>query len=175
MRTFVSSSQAGQDAWAYSLSSAKQNGTFVDIGCGDPFAYSNSHGLEKVGWTGLCVDIHENVSFRACRPGTRLEIFDARQRGRWPVLLGEVFSERIIDYLSIDCDEASFDVLDALPHDVYKFRCITIEHDSYRIGPAMKMKIRFLLDRLGYDRAVTDVVWRSAEGDKPFEDWWILP
>ena len=70
MSDFQSYSQAGQDRFIYELLVKRagiQQGTFLDIGCGHPSSYNNSFALERLGWLGLLVDIHEDPELRANR------------------------------------------------------------------------------------------------------------
>lgn len=47
-------SELGQDAWV--LSNFTKPGFFLDVGSGDGVIASNTIGLEKNGWKGICID-----------------------------------------------------------------------------------------------------------------------
>jgi FkbM family methyltransferase len=55
-----------------------------------------------------------------------------------------------IDYLSLDVEGQELEILQTFPFDKFKFRCITVEHNEPHVGPAMRMKIRELLEKNGY-------------------------
>src|SRR5450759_5695288 len=124
--TLVSHAQAGQDQFAFRASGEKLNGTFLDIGCQDPVANSNTFALEEIGWTGLRMDIVDWSRGRkspfiiadATKYNPAISKF-AKQHGGW------------IDYLSLDCDEDTVSAMLALPFGECQFRAITIEHDKY--------------------------------------------
>lgn len=170
--------QAGQDVFAWDVAGnprkGSYSGTFVDIGCNDPLVHSNTAMLEELGWTGVAVDI-EKFDY-SCRPKTIFIQADARDIiPRLDRFIHEHKKE--IDYLSMDADDASFDCLERLVP-FFKFKAITIEHDSYRVGPECKKKIYEFLTSFGYERAREDVLAPEAPGmpwsNQPFEDWYIL-
>jgi FkbM family methyltransferase len=45
-----------QDMYAYLWFHGKKDGFFLDIGAYDGIGYSNTYSLEKIGWTGICVE-----------------------------------------------------------------------------------------------------------------------
>ena len=49
-------SQAQQDQTIFHLFRRKRAGFFLDMAANDPFFISNSRGLEKKGWDGICVE-----------------------------------------------------------------------------------------------------------------------
>lgn len=93
------------------------------------------------------------------------------------VLNDKGFPSRI-DYLSIDIDENSANVLKKIPLDNYRFSVITIEHDSYRFGDALKNEEREILSKSNYRLLLPDVLVPLGCGMGPnlsFEDWWVDP
>jgi hypothetical protein len=162
---FQSFSQVGQDCFAWGMNGGKP-GTFLDIGCGHPTAYSNTYGLELVGWEGVCVDIHREPAWDSPvnpRKPT-LIIGDAT---KWETL--KPLQRRSFDYISIDCDEKSLAALETIFELEISAQCITIEHDRYRLGDAQREGQRKLLRYYLYGLARGDVLWEG----KPFEDWWV--
>jgi len=167
-------SQAGQDLFVWEQCGHKKDGTFIDIGCNDPVVHNNTLGLEQQGWTGVSVDIAKfDYSGRLCQFVNR----DARQ------IINEVeyFVKRrngIVDYLSMDADDATWDALTRLVP-FHKFKVITVEHDKYRVGPELQHRLHDFLKTFGYLRKVIDVKAPKCEGmpwsEQPFEDWYILP
>jgi FkbM family methyltransferase len=49
-------SQFGEDQWLEENVLLPVNGTYVDVGAGDPVRLSNTAFLEDKGWEGLCID-----------------------------------------------------------------------------------------------------------------------
>lgn len=164
-------SQAAQDKFALAMCGGTIMGTFLDIGCNDWLFHNNTLALEQRGWTGLCVDISP---FDYTKRKTPFIQADARK------LIPQVdeYMEsqgRIINYLSMDADDATLEALGwIIPR--CSFDCITVEHDVYRIGPDTQDKIYELLRADGYGRIIKDVRAPFVEGmpwsDQPFEDWY---
>jgi hypothetical protein len=51
-------SQAGQELFVIAMTQGRRNGTWLEIGCGDPVRSSNTYLLEKrLGWTGISIDM----------------------------------------------------------------------------------------------------------------------
>jgi hypothetical protein len=163
----TSTSQAGQDLFAWTLSGKIRQGGFVDLGCNDATFHSNSAGLEAIGWVGVLVDIAPVCSGRrspfeccdATKPSPRLlELYSAL-----PPVLG---------YLSVDCDESTLGALLAFPHDKVVCQTITVETDRYRLGDGPRNEIREFLIGRGYDLVCADVI---CPGYGEFEDFWAHP
>ena len=94
----------------------------------------------------------------------------------------EIFKEyefpKSIDYLSLDVDTLSLNVLNILPLDEYKFKVITIEHDGYLYGDEYREQQRSILESFGYLLLCSNVYVQQPgyEGKEyPFEDWWVDP
>ena len=67
----LSPSQSGQDAWA--LLRRGRDGFFLDVGCGNTKALSNTWLLEKhFGWRGIAIDPFPSGDWAAERPATAL-------------------------------------------------------------------------------------------------------
>jgi hypothetical protein len=161
---FYSNSQSGQDRFAYSLIGKK--GTFLDIGCGHPVAYNNSYSLEVIGWTGILIDQDDHCySLRGERKNPWIK-GDAVKID-WNSIL-KPFKGRI-NYLSLDVDIGTFEVLKTLPLRDVAFDVITIEHDAYRFGETLRLPERGMLQSAGYELIAADVKDKGLE----FEDWWV--
>ena len=50
------SSQYGEDEFLVKHKHVPRSGVFVDVGAGDPVRFSNTYYLERLGWTGVCID-----------------------------------------------------------------------------------------------------------------------
>lgn len=166
-------SQMGQDLWVLDVLSEKKNGTFVDIGCATPFFLSNTSFLEtEYNWRGVGIDltpfngtyydhyypmypdeIKNDPSMRSwdTRKNTRVYEADATS---FDYL--KCFQENnlppIIDYLNVDLEppNITLQAFLAIPHDKYKFRTITFEHDSYRAGTSWLDHTREIISSYGY-------------------------
>lgn len=169
---FKCHSQAGQSQWVWEMLEHKTNGFYVDLGCSDAMKHSNSYGLEQVGWIGVLVDVVDGCESRkgtfiksdAASPNDRLRLYFKHL----PV---------VVDYLSLDCDDATMGAFNALPWDRVEFRVATIETDVYAKGPADRDKIRAMMRAFGYHLVCADVCveWPPGHAPQPYEDWWCSP
>lgn len=167
-----SRSQSGQDIWVFEMTEHKTSGFYVDIGCNDPEFHSNTFALEQMGWNGLLVDVVGGCEKRkgvfvlcdATRPNDRLKFnYDCMPT--------------VVDFLSLDVDDALIPVFTSIPWDHSIFRTICLEHDTYRKGEAERDKTRVLLKAMGYILVCADVCvdWPNPESRSPYEDWWCSP
>ncbi len=169
-------SQALQDEFVVFCLNAKREGTFVDIGAGDPIQISNTYALEtRYGWRGCLVDMDASrrASYEKKRPRS-----EAVMRDSTSIDYGSLFRRLSfpaqIDYLSLDVDDASLSTLKKIEADVlddYKFSVVTFEHDSYRLGDDLRGASRGIFLARGYVLAAPDI----RNDGYPFEDWWVSP
>lgn len=160
-------SQAAQDLFVHEIL-PKNDGNFLEIGCCHPSELSNTYALEQLGWRGLMVDNDANA-VAICRLHRKsIVIFGDATALDWSRLL----YEREIDYLSLDVDGATRDVLKALPLKQVQFNVATIETDKYRFGDGPRDAMRAIMAMAGYDLICADVC--SSDG-LPYEDWWVSP
>jgi len=163
-------SQALQDLFVLSCLNGKTEGTFLELGCDDPYRISNTYLLEsRFKWKGVSVDINKNCelmfkeSVRTCtlliQDATALD-FDS---------ICTTLGTTHIDYLSLDLEPASITLkaLKSIPFDRLSFSVITFEHDAYRFGDEARTPSREYLESKGYIRIVENV--------DNFEDWYINP
>lgn len=168
---FDSKSQAGQDAWVWEMTEHKSDGFYVDLGCSEAVKHSNTYALEQVGWKGLLVDIVDGCENRK---GTFIKSDAANPNERLRLYYKHL--PAVVDYASIDTDDALMGTFNAIPWDRVTFRCITIETDVYRKGPADRDKLRSMLTALGYHLTCSDVIVEWPEGTfVSYEDWWVMP
>ena len=168
-------SQCFQDMFTLMMLNGKENGTYLEIGSGDPFYGNNTALLEtKYNWKGISIDfnkqsidmfnkVRKNVSY--CLDATK---------ANYKSLLSEITDDRFIDYLQIDCDPAttSYNILQKIPFNEYKFAVITFEHDAYINNDNVKQSSRKLLTSYGYKMVAGDV---APDRYSNFEDWWMHP
>jgi len=144
---------------------------YLDVGCHAPVELSNTYVLEKLGWYGLGLDIetkykHEHDKVRR----NPMKLADVTTID-WCQTLESYKLPAVIDYLSMDVDEATLQTMMRFPFDKYKFRVLSVEHDRYRFGDEIASKIRNILLAHGYEILVKDICLLG----NPFEDWWIHP
>jgi hypothetical protein len=164
-------SQACQDEFVYKILNKQSIGVFVDIGSNDPIHYNNSYFLETIGWNGICVDIKNfDYTNRKCK----FYNIDALTLDYKKLFVENNFNG-VIDYLSIDIDYYTSDCLSKIPLNLYKFKVITIEHDSYRYGLELKSKEIELLHSFGYHMMCENVTCLPLSSTQFFEDWWVNP
>lgn len=183
---FTTRSQAGQDRFVYELlirgrraeDGAPYRGTFLDIGSNDPNEINNTIALEELGWRGLLMDLDEKWA-EPTRRGRKSPFVHADAAtmdwtatlDKLPALGREPLRNELIDYLSLDVDEATLDALRNLLISGVRFRVATIEHDAYRFGEARKQALRALMLAHGYTLLAADVCLN--EHRVPFEDWYV--
>jgi hypothetical protein len=164
-------SQAGQDLFAFTVTGKLKAGTFLDVGCNDPFLFNNSAMLEECGWRGLLIDRSDFQSAMLSRKSPFLQA-DALTVDWSAALAAHGLDTARIDYLSFDLDDDSVSALARLPWTAVRFSCMTVEHDRYRLGDGPRASMRELLLGHGYRLLCPDAV---LDGFGAFEDWWVDP
>lgn len=167
-------SQAGQDRFAFEMCDHKTNGYYVDLGCNHPIAINNTYAFEQMGWDGILVDLlpgcesRRGKFFRCDASNPTAELKEAY-----------LAMPKIVDFLSLDVDEAIFDTFYTLPWDTHRIRVACIEHDAYR---GLKLDIRGYVRNamacMGYELVCADVGIRFPDPTGPpgpFEDWFCDP
>ena len=162
-------SDAKQDQFAANILKFKRDGYCVDIGSCHSVISNNSYYFQGLNWTSISIEIERGYN----------ESYSTRTNG---VHLNKNALEyevpKSIDYLSLDIDTLSLDVLKILPLDEYRFKVITIEHDAYVFGDEYRDPQRNILTSHGYLLVCSNVYVEQPgyEGKEcPFEDWWIDP
>ena len=171
-------SDAKQDEFVANILNFKKDGYCVDIGSCHSIISNNSYYFQNNNWTSISVEIESlyNESYSSRKNGVHLN------ENALAVDYKKQFEEyefpKIIDYLSLDVDTLSLDVLKFLPLDEYRFKVITIEHDGYLYGDKYREPQRSILNSHGYLLLCSNVCVEQPgyEGKEfPFEDWWIDP
>ena len=171
-------SDAKQDQFVANILDFKKDGYCVDIGSCHSIISNNTYVFQDLGWTSISVEIESgyNESYSSRKSGVHLN------ENALEVDYKKVFEEyefpKSIDYLSLDVDTISLNVLRVLPLDEYRFKVITIEHDGYLYGDKYMEQQRSLLNSHGYMLLCSNVYVEQPgyEGKEfPFEDWWIDP
>lgn len=163
-------SQAGQDKFPQAmLHNVSRQKTYLDIGSHHPTQFNNSYALERAGWAGLSVDLQDfSVDFQSRRTNPFLQADVTTIQ--WEPVIAQYFPTRVIDYISFDVDDATEPAFARFPFASVRFHTMTIEHDGYRVGTALRDRLRGSLASMGYTLICGDVV---AEGYGAFEDWWV--
>jgi len=174
VNTFARTSQFGQDEFAWRLLGQISEGTFLDIGAGFPVQWSNSCALERLGWSGRCIDRQGDVGAWNAERKTPLTVADATQIDYGALIEG---LPPVIDYLSLDVDDATTAALERLLDTVqnHRFRVITIEHDRYRLGDGPRDQQRRLLMGAGYQLVGADMFPNLKHQGIVWEDWYVDP
>jgi|TARA_B100001093_G_scaffold517606_1_gene599677 hypothetical protein len=162
-----------QDLFVLSLYNGKRNGSYLEIGSGDPFVHNNTALLEGMfNWKGISIDNSEALCYNfkenrnntvICTDATELDFTN---------LFNLHCVDPVTDYLQIDCDEASIEILENIPFDTHKFGVITFEHDTYRLGTDIRDKARTILKKHGYQLVINDVAFSPQHS---YEDWYVHP
>lgn len=166
-------SQCYQDLFVLTMLNGRSNGTYLEIGSGDPWYGNNTALLERMGWKGVSIDINkEAVSLFKKERKNKIVAGDATT-----IDIDKLLPEtpRNIDYLQVDCDPAqtSMQALLNVPFHKYKFAVITFEHDHYLDeSDSIRDRSRLYLRSLGYVPVVDDVGMNKFDS---FEDWWVYP
>ena len=167
--------QAYQDMFVLMALNGQTDGTYLEIGSGDPTYNNNTKLLEEFGWTGISIDLDaELVNKFNLERSNRALVQDATTAD-FDSLLQATDAVDVVDYLQVDCEPANntFTALQRIPFDKYKFKVITFEHDHYTdMTSGIREASREFLTNLGYKLAVNDI---STDRNRSFEDWWIHP
>ena len=161
-----SSSSFGQDLFAWIVNGRPNTGTFLDMGCGLPWDSSNSYGLERLGWTGWLCDNTDRLTGNLPSRTSPFFLCDGR-------MFDFSILPSVTNYLSLDVDDDSVEVLTQILNSGKRFKAITVEHDLFSGGhprePDSRSKQRRLLSEAGYRLIFGDVCCHLG----PLEDWWI--
>lgn len=169
-------SQVYQDMFALFMHNGKRNGTYLEVGSGDPFWLNNTYLLEsQFGWKGVGLEYNSELCESHKNNRSNPVICQDAHQVNFKDLLNNTFDTKHIDYLQLDCEpsESTYRVLTSLPLDEYKFAVITYEHDYYvDISRTYRDKSREYLESKGYELVVSNV---SPTSWSSFEDWWVHP
>ena len=172
-------SQAQQDVFVYSVLGASgvtpwHQGTFIEIGAGNPVRWNNSFVVDRVlHWRGVSIEIDASAAAAWDQVRTTPVIVADALRLDYADMFKHFDLPPVIDYLSLDIDDAYDAVLKLLPLDKHTFRVITIEHDAYRYGTKFREAERDILLAKGYILVCPDMTFDITE--QSFEDWYVHP
>jgi len=166
-------SQCYQDMFVLTVLNGKRNGTYLEIGCADPFYGNNTALLEKeFNWKGISIDFDKSQTDKWNGVRNSKVICADATKINYEELLKDYAD---IDYLQLDCDPAiiTYNVLLKLPLEKHKFAVITFEHDKYIDEESnIQEKSRKYLESFGYVLVVNNI---APNDYYPYEDWWVHP
>lgn len=168
-------SQVMQDIFTLTVTDGKKDGTYLEIGCGEPLQASNTALLEKLGWNGLSLDISKSIVKTFNKIRKNKAIHQDGLKANYKELFKKHNLPKDITYLSLDCDppEVTYNILTKLPLDEYKFAVITYEHDYWNDDEMKHQKLsQEYLESKGYKLVVNNI---GASEYQSFEDWYIHP
>jgi hypothetical protein len=168
-------SQIKQDLWVESqIINYNSPGFFVDFGAAHPTRLNNTYLFEaKYNWKGISYDIGPPHA-HGCGSMTMNEYINFWNSNRnTPIIIADLLATDIkesfiknnvptvIDYLTLDLEPpiSTYKLLYSLPYDLYSFKYITFEHDSYRGFEKERIEARNFLNSKGY------VIAKSVEQD----------
>ena len=162
-------SQCLQDIFVLTMLDGKTDGTYLEIGSAEPYIGNNTALLEKLGWSGISIEIDKELC----------DLFK-RKRNNPVINMNAVDYDYtsvrgIVDYLQLDCDppEITYQILTRLNFDHCKYKVITYEHDYYvDESKTYRDKSRSFLKSKGYMLIAGNVAPNDTDN---FEDWWIHP
>lgn len=167
--------QVFQDMFVLFVHNGKRNGTYLEIGGGDPHHLNNTYLLESsFDWSGVSVEINEALCSKWKERKNTIICNDAVTIN-YKKLLNENFDSFEIDYLQLDCEpsKTTFEALLSIPFDTHKFAVITYEHDYYNdMTRSYRDKSRKYLKMCGYELVFSNI---APTPWSPFEDWWVHP
>lgn len=167
-----------QDEFVANLLKFKRDGYYVDIGSCASTGSNNSYFFEsQLNWKGICIEknpiFNDSYKERSCRYVNQDALTIDYEK-----MFKEENMPLSIDYLSLDIDEASVDALRKLPLKKYRFKVITIEHDSHVHGDLYKKPQREILIKNGYFLLCSEVLNQSGINigqEHGWEDWYCDP
>jgi tetratricopeptide (TPR) repeat protein len=169
-------SQCYQDMFVLSILDGKSNGTYLEIGGGDPYWGNNTALLENnYNWNGVSIEYNKELVNRYSSQRKNKILCKNALEINYEKFLEQNFNTNVIDYLQLDCEpsKSTFEILLSIPFDKYKFAVITYEHDHFvDVTKTYRTKSRNYLKMMGYELVVNDIGptdWYS------FEDWWVHP
>ena len=175
-------SQAGQDLFAYELFGP--NGTYIDIGAGDPIRGNNCYLLEtNYNWRGFSVDfgdsnedIRQNLKSRWLKHPERKNMIYWSDAITFNYMQGinENNLDKNIDFLSCDIDpqEKTLMALKKVILDGIKPKLICFETDFYREKKDYSSLAYNFLELYNYKIGVKNV-YSNLKKNKIFETWFL--
>ncbi len=169
-------SQVWQDIFALVVNDAKMDGTFIEVGGGQPKVGNNTWLLEEAyNWRGFSIELDHKLAEMWApgeRPNTKMFMADALNFD-FVKAVDDLDLPRHLDYLSFDLEppELTLELIKKFPLDELSFNCITYEHDVYRMwGTVDEMyEHRDYFEKHGYDLVGDNLMNQNCA----MEEWFI--
>jgi hypothetical protein len=171
-----------QDLFAYYL--LGRTGFYLDFGCWMPEHCNNTKMLEELGWDGLLFDM-DRAAITACFTRRKALSFCVKiMSDEFKKCLFENLPSREVDFISVDIDYDSLDLLKFLVEENITFKTMTFEHNYYSHGDEFKVPAKLLLESQGYERLFENIItipthcersMKEYPDGQKLEDWWINP
>ena len=162
-----------QDMFVLSALNGKENGTFVEIGSGHPELFNNTKLLEEdFDWKGLSIDNSERMCYEFSRKRKTPVLCTDGSQLDYKELFKQHCFEQQIEFLRINAERASIEVLKKIPFNTHEFEVIQFQHNACWWGPDFRNASRKILSEIGYILLVPDV---AASPNENYEDWWVHP
>lgn len=160
-----------QDMFVLACLNGKRNGTYLEIGAGDPFIHNNTALLEtQFDWKGISIEWSAHLAYDFAQRRNNTILNANALEVDFEDLLVKHCMETTIDFLQIDTDESSIEILRNMPFDRFKFNVVQFEHDAYRLDTSIRDEARRILSSKGYKLACPNLSFRPG---CPYEDWYV--
>jgi len=162
-----------QDMFVLSALDGKENGLWVEVGSGLPYKANNTALLEDTfNWKGLSIDNSERACYNYSQERSSTVIMADGKDIHYPSMFKQSCLPDWIDFLRINAEQVSLDVLKKIPFGQYEYGVIQFQHNACWWGPEFREESRAYLKGIGYVLAVNDV---SMDPSSNYEDWWLHP
>ena len=162
-----------QDMFVLSVNNGKRNGTFIEIGSGDPYKFNNTALLEdSFGWTGLSLDNSEEACSLFSRKRKSTIILSDALNVNYQDLFKMHCFDNYVDFLRINSEATSLEVLKNIPWNKHEFGVIQFQHNFCWWQNDFRDKSREILKNMGYVLFANDIAVSETEN---YEDWWLHP
>ena len=162
-----------QDMFVLAVLDGKRNGYYIEIGAGCPYETNNTALLEdSFAWKGISFDNNSTRCYEFADQRSNTIVCKDMLNSDLKQIFDEHCIPEFVDYLQIDCDEASLETLYKIPFDDHTFGVIQFEHDIYRLNSSIKQKATDFLISKGYIKLVNNIAFNEKDC---YEDWWVHP
>lgn len=176
---------SNQDNWVLDMTQNKMNGVFLDLGCGNGIINNNTYKLEsQFNWSGVCVDKNYSIWSECILNRTSVclnyEIVASENMilnsGQTTIntIIDNYFNGSDIDYLSINLNCDTLDVIKSIDFDRFNIKLITLQHNRYKTFYNCIDSFHYFLLSKNFERKfidVTGVVEGNEKFNQPYEDW----
>lgn len=160
-----------QDMFVLACLGGKKNGTYLEVASGHPFIHNNTALLETMfNWKGISVEWSAHLAYDFAQQRNNTIINANALEIDFEELLVKHCMENTIDFLQIDADDSSIQVLRNMPFHRFKFNVIQFGHDAYRLGDGVRQESRRILESHGYQLICGNLCFRP---DVEYQDLFV--